>query len=124
MRVNFDHCGVELVLVTHRRGAAFEIADVAALFGDDQCALELAGVFGINAEIGRQFHRTADALGDVDEGAVGEDRSVQAREQIVALGNDATEILFYEIRIFLDRFGDAEENHPRAQQFLAEGGRD
>jgi hypothetical protein len=41
---NFDHRGVQLVLVAHRRGAAFEIGDVAALVGDDQGALELAGV--------------------------------------------------------------------------------
>ncbi len=52
VRVDFDHRGVELVLVAHRRGAAFEIADVSALFGDDQRALELAGILGIDAEIG------------------------------------------------------------------------
>ena len=49
---DLDHRGVQLVLVAHRRGAAFEVGDVAALVGDDQGALELAGVLGIDAEIG------------------------------------------------------------------------
>ena len=92
MREDLDHRGVQLVLVAHRRGAAFEVADVAALVGDDQGALELAGVLGIDAEIGRQLHRAADALGHVDEGAVGKDRAVEAGEIIVALRNDRAEI--------------------------------
>src|ERR1700712_4150902 len=40
----FDYGGVQLVLVALRRGAAFEVADVSALVGDDQRALELSGV--------------------------------------------------------------------------------
>ena len=52
VREDLDHRGVELVLVAHRRGAAFEVGDVAALVGDDQGALELAGILGIDAEIG------------------------------------------------------------------------
>ena len=44
-RDQLDHRGVELVFVAHRSSATFEIADVGALVGDDQCALELAGIF-------------------------------------------------------------------------------
>ena len=43
-RDQLDHRGVQLVLVAHRRRAAFEVADVRAFLGDDQRALELAGV--------------------------------------------------------------------------------
>ena len=43
-RDQLDHGGVQLVLVAHRRGAAFEVAHVGALVGDDQGALELAGL--------------------------------------------------------------------------------
>src|SRR5690606_10536011 len=46
-----DHRGVQLILVTRRRRAALEIADVAALVGDDQRPFELAGVLGVHAEI-------------------------------------------------------------------------
>ena len=43
-RDQLDHGGVQLVLVALRRGAAFEIADIGAFVGDDQRALELAGL--------------------------------------------------------------------------------
>jgi hypothetical protein len=46
-RDQFDHGGVQLVLVALRRRAAFQIGDVAALVGDDQRALELAGVLAL-----------------------------------------------------------------------------
>src|SRR3546814_6252081 len=49
------------------RGAAFEIADIRALVGDDQRAFELAGILGVDAEIGGKLHRATHALGHVDE---------------------------------------------------------
>src|SRR5581483_512024 len=52
-RNQFNHRGMQLVLVANRRRAALEIADVCALIGDDQCPLKLAGLGGIDAEIGR-----------------------------------------------------------------------
>ena len=63
----FDHCGVELVGLPGRGGAAFQIADVRALFGDDQGPLELAGVGLVDAEVGHQLNGAAHTLGDVDE---------------------------------------------------------
>ena len=83
-RDQLDDRGMQLVLVALRRRAAFEIADIGALVGDDQRALELAGVLLVDAEIGRQFHRAAHARRDVDERAVGEDGRVQRRVEIVA----------------------------------------
>src|SRR5690606_16823321 len=47
----FHHGGVQLVFVTLRRGAAFQVADVAAFLGNDQGALELAGVALVDAEV-------------------------------------------------------------------------
>src|SRR5271167_5169801 len=49
VRDQLDHGGVELILVAHRRGAALEVAHVGALVGDDESALELAGVLLIDA---------------------------------------------------------------------------
>ena len=43
-RDQLDDRGVQLVLVAHRRRAALEVAHVRALLGDDQRALELAGL--------------------------------------------------------------------------------
>src|ERR1700716_2899863 len=68
-RDQLDHGGMQLVFVALRRGAAFEVADVGALVGDDQRALELPGVALIDAEVGRQFHRAAHARRHVDERA-------------------------------------------------------
>ena len=92
-RHQLDHRGVQLVLVAHRRGAALQVGDVAAFLGDDQRALELAGALRVDAEIGGQLHRAAHALRDVDEGAVGEDRAVQRREEVVALRHHRAEVL-------------------------------
>ena len=123
-RDQFDHGGVELVLVAHRRGAAFEIGDVGALLGDDQRALELAGIPLIDAEIGRQLHRAAHALGHVDEGAVGEDRRVERGVEIVGDRHDRAEILPHDLRIFADRLGDRAEDDAGLLQLLLEGGDD
>ncbi len=123
-RDQFDDRSVELVFVAHRRGAAFEVADVAAFFRDDQGALKLAGVFGVDAEIGAELHRAAHAFGHVDEGAVGKDRAIERRKVIVAHRHDPAEPLSDEVRIFADCLGDREEDHARAQQFLPEAGGD
>ena len=61
-RDQLDDRGVQLVLVALRRRAAFEIADGRAFVADDQRPLELAGVLGVDAEVGRQLHRAAHAL--------------------------------------------------------------
>ena len=78
-----DDRRVKLVLVALGRRAAFEIADVGALVGDDQRALELAGVLLVDAEIGRKLHRAAHARRHVDERAVREHRGIQRRVKIV-----------------------------------------
>src|SRR4029079_3740342 len=69
-RDELDHGSVTLVLVAHRRGAAFEITDIGALVGDDQSPLELTGVLCIDAEIGRELHRAAHTGRHVDEGTI------------------------------------------------------
>src|SRR3546814_7584354 len=55
---------------------------------DLQRAFELARIFRVDAEIGGKFHRAADALRDVDEGAVGKDGAVQRGEIIVVHRHD------------------------------------
>ena len=61
---------VQLVLIAHRRGAAFEIGHVSALLGDDQRALELAGILRIDTEVGAELHWTPHALWNVNECAI------------------------------------------------------
>ena len=82
-----DHRRMQLVFIAHRRGAALQIADLTAFVGDDQGALELAGLGFVDAEIGGQLHRALHALGDIDEGAIGEYGRVQGSVEVVPLGN-------------------------------------
>ncbi len=70
MRDQFHHCGVQLVGVAHWRGASFKVRHIGVFICDDQCALKLARVFCIDAEIGGQFHRAAHAWGHIDKGAI------------------------------------------------------
>src|SRR5713101_1225919 len=113
---------VELVLVAPGRGAALEVADVRALLRDDQCALELAGVLGVDAEVGRQLHRTAHALRDVAEGAVAEDRGVERGEEVVRVGDHRPEVLLDQLRMVLHRLGERAEDDACLGQLLLEGG--
>src|SRR4051794_18795871 len=123
-RDQLDHRRVQLVLVAHGGGAALEVADVGALVGDDQGALELAGVGGVDAEVGRQLHGAAHAVGHVDEAAVGEDRGVQGGEEVVTLRHHRAEIAANQLRVLPDRLGDRAEDHPEFAQLGPEGGGD
>ncbi len=72
----------------------------------------------------RQLHRATHALGDVDEGAVGEDRAVQAGKIIVALRDDAAEIFAHQLGMLVHCLADGHENDAGLLQLLAKGGRD
>ena len=123
-RDELDHRGVQLVLVAHRRRAAFEVAHIGALVGDDQRALELAGVLLVDAEIGRQLHRAAHARRHVDERAVGEHRRVERREIVVGHRHHRAEILLHQFGMLADRLRDRHEHHAGLLQLFLEGRRD
>ena len=121
-RDELDHGGVKLILVAHGRGAAFEIAHISALVGDDQGALELAGLLRIDAEIGGQLHRAAHAGRHIDEGAVGKHRRVERRVEIVGDRHDRAEIFLHQLGMRPDRLGHRAEDDARLGQLLLEGG--
>ena len=77
----FHHRRMQLVLIALRRGAAFEVADIRPFVGNDQCAFKLPGILGIDAEIGRQFHRATHALGNVSKRSIRKDGGIQRRER-------------------------------------------
>ena len=80
---DFHHCGVQLVLVPHGCCAALQVAYVGAFVGHDEGALELPRAPGIDPEVAGELHRAVHALGDVAEGAVGEDSGVEGRVIVV-----------------------------------------
>ena len=67
---DFDHGGMQLRHIALRRCAAFKIGHIGPLVGNDQRAFKLPRVFGIDAEIGRQFHRAAHTRRDVHKRSV------------------------------------------------------
>ena len=121
-RDQFDNGGVKLVLVTHRRRAAFQIGHIGPLVGDDQRALELSGVRGVDAEIGAELHRAAHAWRDVDERAVGEHRRIQRRVLVVRIGDHGAQILLDQIRAALEGLGDGAKDDADFPQLGLEGG--
>ena len=112
---------MQLVLVAHRCGAAFQVRHVAPVFADDECALKLPGVARVDAEIGREFHGAAHALGDVDERAVGEHGRVEGGEVIVGVRHDHTEVFAHQLGVFAHRFGERAENNTLLLQAFLEG---
>ncbi len=93
---------------------------MARVVRDDQGALELAGRLRVDAEVGGQLHRTAHALRDVHERAVGEHGRVQGGEEVVIVRNHRTEVLLHQLGILPDRFRDGAEDHPMLLELLAE----
>ena len=111
---------MQLVFVALGCRAALKVADVRALVGDDQGALELAGVLLVDAEVGRQLHRAAHARRNVDERTIRKHRAVQCREEIVGDRHNRSEIFFDEFRMRMHRLRNRAENHARLQQLVLE----
>ena len=111
---------MELVFVPHRRGAAFEIADGGTFIGNDQRPLELAGARAVDAEVGRQLHRAANAFRDVAERPVREDGRVERGEKVVGVRNDRSQVLANQIRMVLNRVRERTEDDTDLRQLGAE----
>ena len=115
---------MQLVLVAHRSGAAFQVGHVAPVLTDDERALKLPGVARVDAEIGRELHGAAHALGDVDKRAVGEHGRVEGGEIIVGVGHDRTEVFAHQLGVFAHGFREGTEDDALLLQPLLEGGLD
>ena len=63
---------MKLIGVKHRSGASLQITHGGTLLGNDQRAFELARVAGVDPEVGGEFHRALNTLGDEHKGAVAE----------------------------------------------------
>ena len=120
-RHQLDHRRVELVLVAHRGRAPFEVAHRGALVGHQQRPLELPGLRRVDAEVGRQLHRTAHALGDVGERAVREDRRVERGVEVVGGRHHRAEVLADQLRMLPHRLGERAEDDPELGQLVLEG---
>ena len=113
---------MQLVLITHRGRTAFEIGDVGIVVGNDEGALELSCVAGIDTEVGTEFHGTAHALWDIDEGTVAEYGRVEGCKEIITIRDHTTKVFAHQIGMLLDGIADGTEDYPFLTQFLLEGG--
>ena len=111
---------MELVLITLRRGASFEVGYVRAFVAYYKCTLKLTCVACVDAEVGRQLHGTARVLGYVHERAVAEHRAVEGCKIVVAVGDDAAKVLFDQIGVFPYGLADGAEDDALLRQLLLE----
>ena len=100
---DLDDGRVQRVGLVDRRRAALDVVHVAALVGDDQRALELAHVLGVDAEVGLQRDLDVHARRHVDERAARPHRRVQRGELVVAGRDDGAEVLLEELGVLLQR---------------------
>ena len=96
---DLDHGRVQRVAGVDRRRAAFDVVHLRALVGDDQGALELAGVLGVDPEVGLERHLALDARRDVDERSTRPHRRVECRELVVAGRDDRAEVLLDQVGV-------------------------
>ena len=123
-RHDFHDCRVQLIGVETRRRTAFQVRNVRALIGDNQGALELSAVLGVDAKIGRQFHWAAHAFGNVAKRAVRENRAVQSREKVIGMRHDAPQILLHQLGMFAHGVAKRAEDDTQTCQMFLERGRD
>ena len=98
---NLHNGSVQLVLVAAGCCAALQVAHIRALVRNDERALKLTRTLGIDAEVGRELHGATHTLGDVAERAVGEDRSVECRIEVIRVGHHRAQILLNEFGVLL-----------------------
>ena len=83
-RDQLDHRAVQRGGVEFRRGAAFHVGQLRAFVANDERALELAEILGVDPEIGLERMLHFHARRHVDERAAAENRGVQRAEFVVA----------------------------------------
>ncbi|MPN42199.1 hypothetical protein SDC9_189755 [bioreactor metagenome] len=120
---DFYHRRMQLVAVAHRSRTALDIADVAALIRDQNGAFKLPGFFCIDTEIGRQFHGATHAFRYINKRAVRCHRCIQRGKEVVITWNHGAQILFYQLRMIVNRLTERTENNALFRQFVAIGGR-
>ena len=115
---DLDHGRVQRVGRVDRRGAALDVVNVGAVLGDDQGALELAHVLGVDPEVGLQRHLDLDTGGHVDERAARPDRGVERRELVVVRRDDRRPVLADEVLVLAQSGVHVGEDHALGLELL------
>ena len=96
---DFHNRRMKLVFVAHRSRAAFQIRHVGIVVGHNERTLELPRSGRIDSEISRQFHRAANAFGNIDKRTVGEYGRIKRGKKIVVAAHHRSQILPHQIGI-------------------------
>ena len=105
-------CGMELVLVPHRSGTPFHVADIGAFIGNYQRPFKLPCPLCIDSEVAGQLHRTPHAFRDVAEGSVAEHCGIECRIEIVPCRDNSSQIFSHQVRMLLDSLRKRTEYYP------------
>ena len=117
---DLDHRRVQRVGGVDGSGAALDVVHVRALLGDDQGALELAHVLGVDPEVGLEGHLDLDARGHVDERAAGPDGRVEGRELVVVGRDHGGPVLAHDVLVLAQRGVHVHEDHALLLEVLAD----
>ena len=117
---DLDHRGVQRVGRVDRRRAALDVVDLRALLGDDQRALELAHVLGVDPEVGLQRHRDLDPGRHVDERAARPDGGVERRQLVVVRRDDRRPVLAHEVLVLAQGGVHVGEDHALGLELLVD----
>ena len=115
---DLDDRRVERVARVHGRRAALDVVHLRALIGDDQRPLELAGVLGVDAEVGLQRHVAFDTGRHVDEAATTPHGAVECRELVVAGRDHRAEVLPNQVGVLAKRGVHVAEQDPLLGEIL------
>ena len=85
---------MQRVAVVNRSGATFDVVNIRAFIGDDQGALELTHVLGVDSKVCLKRNLYVHTLWHVDEASARPNRGVQRSKLVVAGWNYCAEVLF------------------------------
>ena len=117
---NLNHCGVQGVGLVDGGGAALNVVNVGVFVRNNQGALELAHVLGVNAEVRLQRDLHVNSRGNVHEGATGPYGGVQCGELVVANRDDGAEVFLEQFRVFAQTGVGVDEDHALLLQVLTD----
>ncbi len=111
---------MQLIFVALGSGATFEVAHITGVFGNQESALKLSRTLGIDAEVGAEFHRTTNALGNVHKRTIAKNSTVEGGKVIVGIRHHRAQIFLHQLGMLLHGFADGAKNHAFFGQFFFE----
>src|SRR5258708_12591769 len=97
--LDFYHCTVQAVTGVCWSSTSMHIVKIGAGSSNDEGALELTHVLGVDTEVGLQGDLHADTLWYINEAATTPHRAVQSCELVVGIRDNCAKVLFDQIGV-------------------------